>query len=71
VAYLLQPIHLLTLLLTLLILAILMILVFKRELLDRFIEELNNFRGGPPTTPMHPSPAGDVAHLRKPSKKLP
>lgn len=28
----------------------------------------DNFRGGPP--PTHPSPAGDVVHLRKPGKKF-
>jgi hypothetical protein len=64
-ANLLQPLYLFDVLL----LALLLTLVFKRGLVDRFVEKINNFRGGPPTTPMHPSPAGDVAHLRKPSAK--
>ena len=34
-------------------------------------EGIDNFRGGGPGTPMHPSPAGDVAHLRKPRTRLP
>ncbi len=52
-----------------LILALFVILFFKRGLLDAIIEGFKNFRGGPPT-PMHPSPAGDVALLRKHSKKV-
>jgi len=48
--------------------------LFRREQAKRlthdFAEELqraiDRFRGGGPGTPMHPSPAGDVAHLRKP-----
>jgi hypothetical protein len=52
-------------------------LFFKRRelkkaamaLAERFEEEVNNFpRGGPPT-PMHPSPAGDDALLRRRSSK--
>jgi hypothetical protein len=45
------------------------ILFFRRWMLDALIEANNNFRGGPPT-PMHPSPAGDDALLRKSSKKV-
>jgi hypothetical protein len=32
---------------------------------DALQEAIDRFRGGGPTTPMHPSPAGDVNHLRK------
>jgi hypothetical protein len=36
------------------------------DLAEAIQEALDNFRGGGgPTTPTHPSPAGDVAHLRK------
>jgi len=35
-----------------------------RDFADGLQEAFDNFRGGPPT-PMHPSPAGDVTHLRK------
>ena len=44
-------------------------LFFRRWMLDALIEEINNFRGGPPT-PMHPSPAGDGALLRRRSRKI-
>jgi hypothetical protein len=44
--------------------AILLFALFGRKLLDPIVEALNNFRGGPPT-PMHPSPSGDTALLRK------
>jgi hypothetical protein len=47
-------------------------LAVHRELRQALIEALNdfrnNFRGGPPT-PMHPSPAGDSALLRKRKRK--
>lgn len=49
--------------------AIFVIFFFKRWILEALIEAINNFRGGPPT-PMHPSPAGDDALLRRPSKKV-
>ena len=42
--------------------ASMMVLVFKRDLLDALIDALNNFRGGPPTA-MHPSPANDAMLL--------
>jgi len=44
-------------------------LFFRRWMLDALIEEINNFRGGPPT-PMHPSPADDGALLRRRSRKI-
>ena len=49
--------------------ALLLHLVFQRRLIDAFIEELNNFRGGPPTA-MHPSPSDDTILLRRPSRKI-
>ena len=62
-----------------LVLAIgLALLFFKRRelrkaaiaLAETFREEINNLpRGGGPTTPMHPSPAGDDALLRHRSSK--
>jgi hypothetical protein len=59
--------------LLLILVAFLAILFFKlfckRWMLEALIEAINNFRGGPPT-PMHPSPAGDDALLRRPSKKV-
>ena len=48
--------------------ALLVILFFRRWMLDALIEAIDNFRGGPPT-PMHPSPADDGTLLRRPSKK--
>jgi hypothetical protein len=37
---------------------------------DALQEAIDRFRGGGgPTTPMHPSPAGDVTHLRKKSRR--
>jgi hypothetical protein len=44
-------------------------LFFRRWMLDALIEEVKNFRGGPPT-PMHPSPADDGALLRRRSRKI-
>jgi|GEM_PF-1740582 hypothetical protein len=58
--------------LLLILVAFLAILFFKRFrwMLEAIIEAINNFpRGGPPT-PMHPSPAGDDALLRRSSKKV-
>ena len=57
--------------LLLILVAFLAILFFKRFrwMLEALIEAIDNFRGGPPT-PMHPSPAGDDALLRRPSKKV-
>jgi hypothetical protein len=49
--------------------------LFRREQAKRLAHDfvdgleraIDRFRGGGgPTTPMHPSPAGDVTHLRKP-----
>jgi hypothetical protein len=41
-----------------------------RRVAEKIIEAINNFpRGGPPA-PMHPSPAGDDALLRRRSKKV-
>jgi hypothetical protein len=45
-------------------------LFFRRWMLDALIEAINNFRGGPPTTPMHPSPANDGALLRRRCRKV-
>jgi len=42
--------------------------VSHRSLVDALIEELRNFRGGPPTA-MHPSPADDGRLLRKRERK--
>jgi hypothetical protein len=39
------------------------------RLAETFREEMDNWRGGGPPTPMHPSPAGDDALLRRSSKK--
>jgi hypothetical protein len=55
--------------LLLILVAFLAILFFKRWMLEALIEAINHFRGGPPT-PMHPSPAGDDALLRRSSKKV-
>ena len=52
-----------------LILVAVVALFFRRWMLDAVIEELNNFRGGPPT-PMHPSPADNGALLRRRSRKI-
>lgn len=41
----------------------------REAVIDAIEKFHDNFRGGPPR-PMHPSPAGDVAHLRKPGKKF-
>jgi hypothetical protein len=39
-------------------------------LAKRFSEEMDKLRGGGPPNPMHPSPAGDDALLRKRAKKI-
>jgi hypothetical protein len=41
----------------------------RQQVIEGIENFRNNFRGGPPS-PMHPSPAGDVVHLRKPGKKF-
>ena len=52
------------------ILVVLLVIFFFRRwrLMDVFMEEINNFRGGPPA-PMHPSPADDGVLLRRLSRK--
>ena len=58
---------------SLLILAAIVVLLSRRWMLDAFIDGINaiadNFRGGGPPTPMHPSPADDGALLRRRSRK--
>ena len=49
------------------ILSLILVLVYRRSLLDALIEGIENFRGGPPTA-MHPSPVNDSALLRKRAK---
>lgn len=49
-------------------LMVLAFLFFGRELADAIRDGIDNFRGGPPT-PMHPSPAGDSALLRRRSRR--
>ena len=43
--------------------------LFRRSMLDAFIEAIRNFRGGPPTG-MHPSPSNDAALLRRRARKV-
>jgi hypothetical protein len=43
--------------------------LFGGPLLDKIVEGMNNFRGGPPT-PMHPSPSNDAALLRQRLKTI-
>ena len=50
--------------------ASLVIFSFKRGIMEALVEAINRFRGGGPPTPMHPSPAGDDALLRRRSKKV-
>jgi hypothetical protein len=47
----------------------LLAMVTMRGFAEQVREALENFRGGPPTTPMHPSPANDGALLRKRLKR--
>jgi hypothetical protein len=53
--------------------AVVATLFFKRWMLDALIDGINeladNFRGGGPPTPMHPSPANDGALLRRRSRR--
>jgi hypothetical protein len=56
--------------LALILVALLAIVCFKRWMLDALIEAIERFRGGGPPTPMHPSPVGDAALLRKRSRKV-
>ncbi|HEY1217337.1 MAG: hypothetical protein ABSE42_08965 [Bryobacteraceae bacterium] len=50
--------------------ALLALLLFRRWVADALIEAINNFRGGGPPTPMHPSPADDAALLRRGARKV-
>jgi hypothetical protein len=43
----------------------LLLILLQRRVRDALLEGINNFRGGPPTTPMHPSPVNDGALLRR------
>ena len=46
------------------------LLFFKRNEVKEMLEKfMNNFPRGGPRTPMHPSPAGDDALLRRKSSK--
>jgi len=49
-------------------------LCYRRWMVDALIEAIdeiaNNFRGGGPPTPMHPSLANDSAYLRRRSHKI-
>ena len=38
---------------------------FRNEVAEAIRQALDNFRGGGPPTPMHPSPAADTALLRR------
>ena len=51
------------------LLALLVTLCFQRRLRDALIEAIDNFRGGPPTAMLHPSPSNDGALLRRKSRK--
>jgi hypothetical protein len=44
-------------------------LFFRRWMLEALIDAINNFKGGGPPTPMHPSPADDGALLRRRRRK--
>jgi hypothetical protein len=55
--------------LSLILLGSLLTLVLKRWMLDALLDEIRNFRGGPPTT-MHPSPADDGFLLRRRNRKI-
>ena len=57
------------LLLSLILVALFVIVSFRRWMVDALIDAINRFRGGGPPTPMHPSPAGDDVFLRKRSRK--
>lgn len=38
---------------------LLLLILLQRRVRDALLEGIHNFRGGPPTTPMHPLPAND------------
>jgi len=42
----------------------------RHRVAEEIIEAIDKFRGGGPRTPMHPSPAGDGALLRRRSRKV-
>jgi hypothetical protein len=52
-----------------LIFAAVVLIFFRRWMVDALIEAINNFKGGGPPTPMHPSPADDGALLRRRARK--
>ena len=43
----------------------LLLILFQRRVRDALLEGIHNFRGGPPTAPMHPSPVNDGPLLRR------
>ena len=49
---------------SLILLAIFVALLFQGSVLQAIVEAITNFRGGPPT-PRHPLPADDGAILRR------
>lgn len=51
---------------------VLLLILLQRRVRDALLEGINNFRGGPPTTPTHPSPVNDGALLlrRRPVKSV-
>jgi hypothetical protein len=51
-------------------LVVFLILWRRGDFMERLIELLNNFRGGGPPTPMHPSPVNDGALLRRRVRKI-
>jgi hypothetical protein len=65
-----HPLNIDTQLIAYLVALLFAILFYRQGMLQALIDAIDNFRGGPPTTPTHPSPAGDVALLRKPLKKM-
>jgi len=46
------------------------VLLFRRSMVEAVIEAIENFRGGGPPTPMHPSPADDAALLHRRARKV-
>jgi hypothetical protein len=49
--------------------ALVLLLFFRRWMLDALIEAIEKFRGGGPPTSMHPSPANDSVLLRRKARK--
>jgi len=48
---------------------VLVLFFSQRGLREALVEALDNFRGGGPPSPMHPSPADDAVLLRKRARK--